>query len=155
MERILKTDGFEPTTNKYFINFKIYKDEDLEYEIIRKSLTKITSLFNKLPYISNGAYGELNYRDGDDFLRIIKNEERTRDKYDFRFFNGTNNFYVNFNKGNMDIRTTIDIEMNEFDTYVKDVLNLLRKAVKEIREVGLEKSKKVQLLLYIKIEFRY
>ena len=155
MERILKTDSFELTTNKYFINFKIYKDEDLEYEIIRKSLTKITSLFNKLPYISNRAYGELIYRDGDDFLRIIKNEERTRKDYDFRFFNGTNNFYVNFNKGNMDIRTTIDIETNEFDEYVKDVLNLLRKAVKEIREVGLEKSKKVQLLLYTKIEFRY
>ena len=97
----------------------------------------------------------MNYRDGDDFLRIIKNEERTRKDYDFRFFNGTNNFYVNFNKGNMDIRTTIDIETNEFDEYVKDVLNLLRKAVKEIREVGLEKSKKVQLLLYTKIEFRY
>lgn len=155
MERILKTDGTEPTTFKYYTNFKVYKDKDLEYETIRKSLTKITSLFNKLPYISNGAYGELNYRDGDDFLRIIKNKERTRKDYDFRFFNGTNNFYVNFNKGNMDILTTIDIETDEFDVYVKNVLNLLRKAVKEIKEVGLEKSKKVQLLLYTKIEFRY
>lgn len=155
MERVLKTDGTEPTTHKYYINFKVYKDKDLEYEITRKSLVKITSIFNKLPYISNGAYGELNYRDGDDFLRIIKNEERTRKDYDFRFFNGMNNLYVNFNKGNMDILTTIDIETNEFDEYVKDVLSLLRKAVKEIREVGLEKSKKVQLLLYTKIEFRY
>lgn len=155
MERILKTDGFEPTTNKYFINFKVEKDRDLEYDITRKSLAKITSIFNKLLYFSKGVYGELNYRDGDDFLKIVKNEERTRDKYDFRFFNGTNNLYVNFNKGYMDIHTTIDIETEEFDEYVDNILTLLRKAVKEIKTVGLEKSKKVQILLYTKIEFRY
>lgn len=155
MERILKTDRFEASTNKYYTIFKVYKDEDPEYEAIRKSLTKITSIFNKLPYIAKGAYGELNYRDGDDYLRIEKNEERSREVYDFRFFNGTSNFYVNFNKGNMEIRTAIDIETEEFNEYINDILSLLRKAVKEIKTVGLEKSKKVQILLYTKIQFMY